>query len=98
MLESISESVKICEQKVKDLEKSVGADHPGVIKMREFAQEGRKEYEAYKAATAESRAYKSQAQASQSEETKGDADANASVDGASTERKTKKTSDADAKK
>ena len=88
----------MCEQKVKEVEKSVAADHPRAITTREFAQEGRKEYEAYKAATAESRAYKSQAQASQSEETKGDADANASVDGASTERKTKKTSDVDAKK
>ena len=81
----------MCERKVKDTEQRVGADHSFAIIAREFAQEGRQEYEAYKAATAESRAYKS-------EETKGDADANASVDGASTDSKTKKTSDVDAKK
>ena len=57
----------MCEQKVEEVEKSVGANHARAITTREFAQEGRKEYEAYKAATAESRAYKSQAQGSQSQ-------------------------------
>ena len=62
--------------------------------LRKGERQQREAYEEYKAATKDSRAYTSQAQASQSEK----ASAGARADGASTEGKTAKTSMAGAKK
>ena len=88
------------EKKVRSAQKLAGTDRDSFVVIKQkFAQKKHQEYKDYEAATAQSRAYKSQAQAQaqvqalQPEEAKGDASANVGADSTS-----KKTSRIDAAK